>query len=108
MPDTRQTLIGKTWTRDRSRGGPGREGVYVTSAFEAVPGRGGFETLTFRADGAFTMIGPGPSNRTETQVGIWRVDEAMPGKVVLEFAGGARGSMEVKGASEISFRIDSE
>jgi hypothetical protein len=97
-------LVGQTWIRDRSHHGSGGEGIYSSSAPKSAVGRGGFETLSFRDDGTFVMVGPGPDNRTRRLAGTWRI-EAAGGqeRAVMEFDDGkARATLERKDTGDIA------
>jgi hypothetical protein len=85
MADTKlnEHLVGKVWTRDRAQ--RGSDSIYTSSSLEAVPGRGGTETLAFRPDGTFSMSGPGADDRTQALTGTWKVEDGPDHKVILGF-----------------------
>jgi hypothetical protein len=82
-PKLNEHLVGKVWTRDRAQ--RGSDSIYTSSPSAAGPGRGGAETLAFRADGTFSMSGPGADDRSQTLTGTWKVDDGPDPKVILGF-----------------------
>jgi hypothetical protein len=82
-PKLNEHLVGKVWTRDRAQ--RGSDSIYTSSPSAASPGRGGAETLAFRADGTFSMSGPGADDRSQMLTGTWKVDDGPDHKVILGF-----------------------
>jgi hypothetical protein len=98
-------LVGKVWTRDRAKRGSGS--IYTSSTLEAVPGRGGLETLAFRPDGTFSMSGPGPDDRTQALTGTWRVDDGPDRKVILDFDNrDTRATLRLTDQGDIAVKAD--
>jgi len=101
MAELQDALIDKTWIRDPARRSADQGGIYTLSA-PAAPGRGGQETLAFRADGSFSMTGPGPDDRTGARTGTWKIEGD---RVVLGFDGhDARATVQLSGDGAIALR----